>query len=185
MKPIGRISNGALLLLLGMAAPTYARQEAPTRDTKPLKHQQPAKPRRPQRQADGLSAGAQPAQTAEQVEQQAVWHRARARSFQTQHHTWNQRGGYSGSHIPEEEFRTYYGRGHSFRISRLPSGLVGGRVRFQYGRYWFTLVDPWPEYWPDNWYDTDEAYINYYDDGYYLFNESRRGVRVAVEVVPD
>jgi hypothetical protein len=185
MKPVGCISTGALLLLFGTVAPTYAQQETAARNAKPVKQEQPPEPSARQQQLNGLYAGVQPGPTALQVERQGVWRQARARSWQAQHRTWSQRGGYNGGRIPEEEFRAYYGREHTFRLHLLPSEMVGGRVRFQYGRYWFTLVDPWPEYWPDDWYETDAAYINYYDDGYYLFNDGRRGVRVAVEVVPD
>jgi hypothetical protein len=44
-----------------------------------------------------------------------------------------------------------------------------GYPRFSYGGYWFMMLDPWPEYWTDNWYDTDDVYISY-TDGYYLCN---------------
>ena len=45
---------------------------------------------------------------------------------------------------------------------------MGGYPRFQYGGYWFSLVDLWPEYWSNNWYDNDDVYIDYAGDGYYL-----------------
>jgi hypothetical protein len=42
-----------------------------------------------------------------------------------------------------------YGQDHGFRIDVLPVMYVGGQRRFQYGGYWFGLVDPWPESWSD------------------------------------
>ena len=39
--------------------------------------------------------------------------------------------------------------------------MVGGYPRFQYGGLSFSVVDPWPEYWSDNWYDNDDMYIDY------------------------
>jgi hypothetical protein len=57
---------------------------------------------------------------------------------------------------------------------------VGGHRRFQYGGFWFGLVDPWPEYWSDGWYDDDDVYVDYYGDGYYLYNRRYPGDRIAI-----
>jgi hypothetical protein len=57
---------------------------------------------------------------------------------------------------------------------------VGGNRRFQYGGYWFGLIDPWPEYWSDDWYDNDDVYVDYYGDGYYLYNRRHPGDRIAI-----
>jgi len=46
--------------------------------------------------------------------------------------------------------------------------VVGGFPRFRYGGYWFTLVDPWPGYWSNNWYETDDVYVVYANNGYYI-----------------
>ena len=43
------------------------------------------------------------------------------------------------------------------------------------------LLDPWPEYWADNWYQTDDVYIDY-DNGYYLYNRRYPDVRLAITV---
>ena len=48
--------------------------------------------------------------------------------------------------------------------------MVGGYPRFQYGGFSFSVVDPWPEYWSDDWYDNDDMYIDNTGDGYYLYN---------------
>jgi hypothetical protein len=57
---------------------------------------------------------------------------------------------------------------------------VGGQRRFQYGGYWFGLVDPWPEYWSDNWYDDDDVYVDFSGDGYYLYNRRYPRDRIAI-----
>ena len=62
------------------------------------------------------------------------------------------------------------GPNHGFRINGLPFLVVGGYPRFQYEGYWISAVDPWPEYWGNDWYDTDDVYVNYVDNGYYLYN---------------
>jgi hypothetical protein len=40
-------------------------------------------------------------------------------------------------------------------------------------------VDPWPEYWPDDWYVSDDLYVDY-DNGYYLYD--RRDPRIALAI---
>jgi hypothetical protein len=58
--------------------------------------------------------------------------------------------------------------------------FVGGGQRFRYGGYWFGLIDPWPEYWSSDWYDSDDVYVNYEGGGYYLYNRSYPSDRVAI-----
>ena len=74
-------------------------------------------------------------------------------------------------------FSLYFGSQHFFRLRTRPV-MYMGYPRFEYGGYSFLLVDPWPEYWSDNWYDSDDVYIDY-DDGYYLYNRSYPEVRLA------
>jgi hypothetical protein len=118
----------------------------------------------------------------QQAQQHTVWQEHRARSWESEHRSWQDRGGYTGYRIPEDRFRVYFGAPHRFRIYSLPMYMVGGYPRFQYGGFWFSLVDPWPEYWSDNWYQTDDVYIDYYNDGYYLYNRRHPGLRIAVNI---
>jgi len=115
-------------------------------------------------------------------EQRDVWQQHRARAWQSEHRSWQQRGGYSGYRIPDDRYRGYFGRSHYFRIYSQPLVVVGGYPRFQYEGYWFSLVDPWPEYWSDDWYDSDDVSIEYFGDGYYLYNRRYPGDRIAVNV---
>jgi hypothetical protein len=115
-------------------------------------------------------------------EQQAAWEGHRAHDWKSEHRDWNQRGGYNGYRIPEDRYRGYFGLGHAFRIYSYPVVVVGGYPRFQYGGFWFSVVDPWPEYWSDDWYDNDYIYIEYYGDGYYLYNSRYPQDRIAISV---
>jgi hypothetical protein len=79
--------------------------------------------------------------------------------------------------IPDDRFRSNFGRGHEFRIGN--PILVGGYSRFQYGGYSFGFIQPWPI----GWYYTDDVYVDYIDGGYYLYNPYYPGARVSINVV--
>jgi hypothetical protein len=138
---------------------------------------------RQQQHAQQQRANEQPQRTQEQQRvQQSAWQQHRAQSWQSDHRNWQQRGGYHGYRIPDDRFRGYFGPEHGFRIYGLPFLVVGGYPRFQYGGYWLSPVDPWPEYWANNWYDTDDVYIAYADNGYYLFNRRYPNVGIAISI---
>jgi hypothetical protein len=98
-----------------------------------------------------------------------------------EHRTWAQRGGYGGYYIPPDRFALYFGSQHWFRIHNRPV-IVAGYPRFLFAGFWFMLVDPWPEYWPEGWYETDDVYVDY-NDGYYLYNRRDPSVAIAISVV--
>ena len=98
-----------------------------------------------------------------------------------QHRTWDQRGGYGGYYIPANTFARQFGNQHSFRINSRPS-MIGGYARFHYGGFSFLMVDPWPERWSENWYATDDVYIDY-NNGYYLHNRRDPAFNIAISVV--
>ena len=135
--------------------------------------------RRQQRQQQDNRSAQQRSSTQANV-QQVAWQGERAHSWQSEHRSWQQRGGYNGYRVPDDRFRGYYGQDHGFRIYRLPVMVVGGHRRFQYGGYWFGLVDPWPEHWSNDWYDSDDVYVDYYGDGYYLYNRRYPSDRIAI-----
>ena len=110
------------------------------------------------------------------------WQQNRARHWDSDHRTWAQRGGYGGYYIPQQTFGLYFGIGHFFRLRTRPVMYLG-YPRFDYGGFSFLLVDPWPEYWSENWYDSDDVYIDYYGDGYYLYNRRYPRVALAVSIV--
>ena len=63
-----------------------------------------------------------------------------------------------------------------------PVVVVGGYPRFQYGGYYFNVVDPWPQYWSNDWYANDDVYVDYYGGGYYLHNRRYPRDRIAISV---
>jgi hypothetical protein len=111
-----------------------------------------------------------------------TWNEHRARHWEHDHRSWAQRGGYGGYVIPQHRFYRHFGHEHVFRIRSRPT-IYMGYPRFQYGGFGFVIVDPWPEYWADTWYDSDDVYIDY-DDGYYLYNRRYPDVAIAITVVP-
>jgi len=181
-------------------APQQHQQPAPHQQqaNKPAQHQQqasrPARQERPQQayggvyhggvQPDGLTYGGVHHSGVPQHQGQvrSGFGQSRAGSWNNDHRTWGQRGGYNGYRVPENRFRLYFGSSHYFRIYGLPMVFVGGYPRFQYDGYWVTFVDPWPEAWPDMWYETDDIYLDYTDDGYYLYNRVRPGPGIAVTI---
>ena len=115
--------------------------------------------------------------------QERAWQERRANHWEYEHRNWQQRGGYTGYRVPDDYFRDHYGDGHAFKIYGLPFLYEGGNPRFQYGGYWFTMMDPFPESWGGRWYETDDVYLAYQGDGYYLFNRSHPGpLGIAVSV---
>jgi hypothetical protein len=116
------------------------------------------------------------------VVERDVWQRDRAAHWRTEHRSWRDRGGYHGYRIPEDRFHAEFGRAHWFRVRSVPIIVVNSHPRFQYGGFWFSLVDPWPETWARTWYETDDVCVDYVNDGYYLFNRRHPGVAIAVSV---
>ncbi len=111
-----------------------------------------------------------------------VWQDHRAHNWKHEHRDWHERGGYHGYRIPNDHFRAHFGRGHWFRVRSTPIIVVDGYPRFQYSGFWFSVVDPWPEYWARTWYETDDVYVDYVNEGYYMYNRRHPGVAIAVNV---
>ncbi len=108
----------------------------------------------------------------------STWQQTQSQNWATDHRTWAQRGGYGGYYVPQASFSLYFGRQHYFHIGALPS-IYMGYPRFEYQGFSFLLLDPWPAYWPANWYASDDVYIDY-DNGYYLYNRRDPNVRLAI-----
>lgn len=175
-----------------------AQQSQPARSAQPTHQQSPGKPmqaqpRQPQTyggayhggvQANGPTNGGVHHSGVPQHQEQVHggFAQSRAGSWKDEHQSWTQRGGYSGFRIPDARFRLYFGRDHFFRIYGLPLYFVGGMPRFQYDGYWVTIVDPWPESWGPNWYQTDDVYLDNTGDGYYLYDRNYPDFPIAVTV---
>jgi hypothetical protein len=159
------------------------RQSNQKQQTQHAQQQQRQDQNNRQVRAQSQRGSEQPNRTQEQQRvQQSAWQEHRSRHWDSDHRSWQQRGGYHGYRIPDERFRGYFGENHGFRIYGLPFLVVGGFPRFQYNGYWFSMVDPWPEYWANDWYDTDDVYVTYVDNGYYLFDRRYPNVGMAINI---
>ena len=199
------ISAVVLLLLLGTTASVYAQHEhegggeAKSQAARPAQQAHPAQQARPTAQRSQQSyggvyhgnvqhnaptnGGVHPSGVPQhQGQVRSGFTQSRATSWNTEHRTWSQRGGYNGYRIPDARFHQYFGGDHFFRINRLPMVFVGGYPRFQYDGYWVTFIDPWPEDWSPLWYENDDVYLDYTDDGYYLYSRSHPVIGMAVTV---
>jgi len=180
-----------------------ARAQQQQKQPQAQRHEQPAQ--QPQQQRPQQQQGQPPQQARQQQQphrtrQQAVawqeqrgwlqqggwqghstWQQGRAQRWEGEHRTWPQRGGYGGYYIPQDRFSLYFGSQHWFRMHGRPT-IYMGYPRFSYGGFSFLLVDPWPEYWAENWYDADDVYVDY-DNGYYLYNRRHPGIGLAITVL--
>ncbi len=172
--------------------------------SKPSPQGQPAKaPKRapqtkaptPQSAQRAQSGQHQPAHTQQQIQAwqqtrgwashggwqpQTNFQQGRDQNWAADHRDREQRGGYAGSYIPEVSFGLYFGDSHFFHIGIMPVMFMG-YPRFRHGGFAFLMVDPWPGSWQENWYTSDDVYIDY-DNGYYLHDRRYPGVRIAVAV---
>lgn len=164
------------------------REQQQARDARPAQHDehqaQQGNQHAQQQQRTEPTRGNEPPRRSEEQQrvQQSAWQEHRSERWESDHRTWQQRGGYNGYRIPDDRFRGYFGPDHGFRIYGLPFLVVGGFPRFQYSGYWFSPVDPWPGYWAADWYDTDDVYVVYVDNGYYLYNRRYPNVGIAINI---
>ena len=163
------------------------RAQQPDRSKQQQQHaQQPDRSKQQQQRAQQQdNRSSRQRQRVQHDQQREVWQQHRARDWQSEHRDWRQRGGYTGYRIPDAHYRGSFGANHWFRIHRYPMELYGGYPRFQYGGFWFGFMDPWPEYWADDWYDNDDVYVVYSEDGYYLYNRRYPRDRIAITVYVD
>ena len=136
--------------------------------------QEPAPPPKPPKQEERQ----QPDEKERQKQQKEQAKRENNRPPQEQNvprDNHKQAGAQSKSQrIPPERFRASFGREHHFRVARR-----GEDRRFQYGGYWFEVV----EVWPAGWSFDDDCYIEEDGDDYYLLDVVHPEIRVLVVVV--
>ena len=158
------------------AKPAQHEQQAKTEkqqpQAKPARQEKQAKPAQQEKQAKSENQGERGKTAGQQHAQRTPAEEQRQRSQPALR--LSARG---SGRIPEDRFRSNFGREHTFVINE--PVLVGGFSRFQYGGFWFGFENPWPE----GWYYTDNVYVDYIDGGYYLINPYYPGVRVGISVV--
>ena len=198
MKIARVISTATLLLLLGTTVPAFAQQEQheqegksekqgqakPERQqqqAKPARQEQQAKPEQRQEQAKSAKPQTQPAKQEERgkVAGRQPAQRSSAEEQRQRSEPALRLSSRSNFRIPDARFHSSFGRDHRFHIGG-PT-LVGGYSRFQYGGFWFGFLEPWPA----GWQYTDDVYVDYIDGGYFLYNPSYPGARIAITVYVD
>jgi hypothetical protein len=189
MRILGVIGTAVLFLLLVTTAPVFAQDEAKPDEAKPAhKQDEKAKPEDKAKHEDKAAKPDDRKGDREQPGARQDEHRgqpeARSQSEQRpegsmdrdqQQHRAHAQG---GKHIPDDKFRSSFGRQHTFKVQRTqivnsPQPVV------VYGGYSFQLVDAWPAEWAFD----DDCYIEYVDGQYFLFDAFHPEVRVAVFVV--
>jgi|SRR5450432_328311 len=102
-------------------------------------------------------------------------------------HAQSQRGddaqkrqGGKSARVPDEQFRAKLGHQHSFKVNRVvtQTRVVPNQTQFVYEGYAFVFLDPWPA----DWMFTDDCYIDYVDDQYFLFDPFHPEIRVALVI---
>jgi hypothetical protein len=83
---------------------------------------------------------------------------------------------HGGKSIPEARFHGSFGRDHAFHIGH--PVMIGGQASFQFGGFWFGIVDPWPV----GWLYTDAVFVDFIAGEYVLVNEIHPEVTIAVSV---
>jgi len=144
-------------------------------DTKP--RQDEAKP--PKQQAPGRAEDAKPAKNEKQNDEmkqndpmKSGKEENRPQEKGGDHAT--RAAGQQGQKIPDDKFRSHFGRQHTFRVK---TTVVEGQRRFQYRGYWFALANPWP----GDWAYTDDCYIDYIDGECVLIDLLHPEVEIPVD----
>jgi hypothetical protein len=171
MKLTNLVGTAALLLLFGMAAPSYAQDHPQDQPAKP--EEKPAKPdesktphdsARPQTEAPKEQPHPDAKDTARPKDEPAKVDQSKSA-----------RGG--AGRIPDDKFKAHFGREHTFHVGH--PQIVGGQPHFQYGGFSFVISQPWPSGWGYN----DEVYIVDIDGTYYLLDLAHPGAQLALVVV--
>jgi hypothetical protein len=186
MKVTTVLSTAILFLLPAAMIPAYAQEheqekapEQKQQPAKPAQHEQQAKPARQQQPQEAKQQQARSAKQTQQAQHQA-------KPAQEQQHGQPQHGQQqasrgsktAGAHgsIPEARFRSSFGSGHTFHVNR--SQFANGGGRFQYGGFWFNVLNPWPV----GWLYTDAVYVDYLNGGYFLCDPVHPGVYISINI---
>jgi hypothetical protein len=201
MKLTNVLSTAIIFLIPGAIAPAYAQgheqeKQPEKQEAKPAQSKQEAKPAQAKQEAKPAQAKqeAKPAQAKEeakpaQTKQEAKPAQARqeARPAQAKQGQPAQRAGNpqpvnhaqpAAAHgrIPDDRYRASFGSGHTFHVNR--SDFASSSRRFQYGGFWFAMVNPWPT----GWLYTDNVYIDYVNGGYFLCDPVHPGVFLSINI---
>jgi hypothetical protein len=151
-----------------------AQQQRPAyQQARPAAQQQPHNAMPPQQPRRQQALPAQQQQAHPVASAGGPW-RNNARAPQG-HPALENRRGYDHGRISNAHYESRFGREHSFHVSH---GDYNHR-RFRYGGYAFGFIDPWPM----DWGYSDDVYVEYTDDGYYMYDRFHPGVRIAINIL--
>lgn len=169
---MGLLTAGTLACLLGSGTVARAQEDHEAKPQQEEPKRDEAKPQEKQDKKDEMKPQQAPAKAEEGKPARAE-----------QDHAQENRGGNAhpvaqrGQKIPDEKFRSSFGRQHTFHVQK--TVVVEGQPRFQYGGYWFALGTPWPE----GWAYTDDVYLDYVDGEYVLIDLLHPGMQLTIVVV--
>jgi hypothetical protein len=185
-----RIGLGTIFaLLMSLAVFSYGRQAGQdpggANQEPPNNHQEvqppPRAPEMTPPRGDTRGGGkqqpeAKPPKT-EKEEQQKPAHEQHGTSAQQR----QTRPAGKSAHIPDPQFKANFGKQHRFTVNRVitTTTVVPNQTQFVYAGYTFIFLDPWPA----DWLFTDDCYVDYVDEEYFLFDVFHPGIRVALFVV--
>lgn len=180
MKLLGVFSTAVLCMLFGVSMPVHAQDDSHPQEenrARPDDKQEREQDKQAQSDDKHTDKDKQADKRAEQEDKQAEQEDKHAEQEDKSARKADRREDHRNGHIPDDRFRANFGREHRFRIGR--PVIVEGAPRFQYGGYWFAIVEPWPVGWTYN----DDVYVDYVDGGYFLFSPVHPGVRISINVV--
>ena len=173
MKLTGYISTAVLSLALGVAVPAFAQEQHEQEEQKGKPAAQEEKKAQPEKatKQEEKPAARQEEKTAKPEEKNAQQQQRtqQAKPEQQAQHA-------AGGRIPDDRFKTNFGREHTFHVNQ---GDYNNH-RFQYGGYWFGFVDAWPS----NWLYTQDVYVVEINGVYYLCNPMYPGVNITLSYAP-
>lgn len=186
-----RIELGTILaLLMSMTVFGYAQQPAQdpgaAAQEPPNKHQElPPPPREPEVKPPHSQEEAKPPKQQPETKPRKTEKQEHAKPSQeplgksAQQRQTRPAG--KSAHIPDPKFKANFGKQHTFTINRVitTTTVVPNQTQFVFAGYTFIFLDPWPA----DWLLTDDCYIDYVDDEYFLFDVFHPGIRVALFVV--
>jgi hypothetical protein len=135
-------------------------------------------PEQPQREQQQRDQDRNKKREQRPVEQQGPMDNDHRGAVQGNDRNRNQNAGNRGRRISEDQFRSHFGREHTFHVQRTQVVNVSQPV-VVYGGYSFQLIDPWPAEWAFD----DDCYIDEVDGEYFLFDVLHPGIRIAVFIV--
>lgn len=179
MKLSAAVGVGILSLLLGVPAGVYA-QDQPKQDEPKQDESKPEQPKAPKTDKDETKPPKQ--DNMKPPKEEDSTHSSKASQMQggneksQAEQSQNGKPAGKGGHIPDDQFKSHFGRSHTFTVR---TTTVQGQPGFAYGGFTFILANPWPA----GWAYTDDCYVDYVDGEYVLYDLAHPGVTIVLTVV--